>query len=216
MKHFQERFNTQLAYLHFESVDDVEEGHFSRKLLLYEEEYFKRMCEAFEKPCGRATSSMPGPTKADESSSDSEIDGAAAPKKDDNIPMRSASPAAKAVDAGASSGPSGRAGAAAAVGRGRGGATAAVDHDDTLSDDDIPIPAVGRGRGGAAVAAPLCCGSAKAAAVGDLPNDDDMPIRALGRGHGGAAAAVGAGRKKSVAAVRDEKRPSLPVSRAER
>ena len=194
---------------------------------MYEEEYFKRMCEAFEKPCGRATSSMPGPTKADESSSDSEIDGAAAPKKDDNIPMRSASPAAKAVDAGASSGPScrggaaaavgrGRAGAVAAVGRGRGGATAAVDHDDTLSDDDIPIPAVGRGRGGAAVAAPLCCGSAKAAAVGDLPNDDDMPIRALGRGHGGAAAAVGAGRKKSVAAVRDEKRPSLPVSRAER
>ena len=86
----------------------------------------------------------------------------------------------------------------------------------TLTDDDIPIPAVGRGRGGAAVAAPLCCGSAKAAAVGDLPNDDDMPIRALGRGHGGAAAAVGAGRKKSVAAVRDEKRPSLPVSRAER
>ena len=59
-------------------------------------------------------------------------------------------------------------------------------------------------------------GSAAAAAVGDTQSNDDMQIRALGCGHGGAAAAIGAGWKKRVAVVRDEKRPSLPVSRAGR
>ena len=102
MTHFLELFNTPLAYLQLESVDDVEAWHFSRKVFSYEEEYFKRICEAFDKPCGKAMT-----TDAHETSSDSASDGAAASKKDNDIAIpvdRGGSGSSKAVGGGAGSG----------------------------------------------------------------------------------------------------------------
>ena len=142
------------------------------------------MCEAFEKPYGKAMT-----TNAYETSSDSASDAANTPKKDDDIPIRSA----KAV---------GRCSAAAAVG-GRGGAAAAV----CCGCGGRP-PLLRRCRVGPTAVVTLtrwcCCGG---------------PRHTERRRHvdrGGAAAVVSAGQVKRMAAVRDEKRPSLPVSRAER